>query len=106
MSSGWSRMAGTSGNQEGPPPVTTAEAIRPPGGAFAPRASRTYRNNLAGQSLANMGTWMQSIAQDWLVLDLTHSATAVGVTMALQFLPMLLFGLHTGPGAARVSKRR
>jgi hypothetical protein len=57
------------------PPVTTAEAIRPPRGAFAALTSRNYRIYLAGQSLANMGTWMQSIAQDWLVLDLTHSAT-------------------------------
>ena len=40
------------------------------------------------------------------MLDLTHSATAVGVTMALQFLPMLVFGLHTGLVADRLSKRR
>ncbi len=86
--------------------MTTAEAIRPPGGAFAALTSRSYRIYLAGQSLANMGTWMQSIAQDWLVLDLTHSSTAVGVTMALQFLPMLVFGLHTGLVADRLSKRR
>jgi MFS family permease len=85
--------------------VTTAEAIRPPRGAFAALTSRGYRIYLAGQSLANMGTWMQSIAQDWLVLDLTHSATAVGVTMALQFLPMLVFGLHTGLVADRLPKR-
>ena len=97
-------MAGTSGDQEGPP-VTTAEAIRPPRGAFAALTSRSYRIYLAGQSLANMGTWMQSIAQDWLVLDLTHSAAAVGVTMALQFLPMLLLGLHTGLVADRLPKR-
>src|SRR5580700_5182421 len=91
--------------QSGRPPVTTAEAIRPPRGAFAALTSRSYRIYLAGQSLANMGTWMQSIAQDWLVLDLTHSATAVGVTMALQFLPLLLFGLHTGLVADRLPKR-
>jgi MFS family permease len=86
--------------------VTTAEAIRPPRGAFAALESRSYRIYLAGQSLANTGTWMQSIAQDWLVLDLTHSATAVGVTMALQFLPMLLFGAHAGVVADRLPRRR
>jgi MFS family permease len=48
---------------------------------------------------------MQSIAQDWLIFTLTHSSTAVGVTMALQFLPMLLFGLHTGAIADRIPKR-
>ena len=46
--------------------MTTAEAIRPPRGAFAALTSRSYRIYLAGQSLANIGTWMQSIAQDWL----------------------------------------
>ena len=76
--------------------MTTAETVRQPRGAFAALSSRSYRIYLAGQSLANTGTWMQSIAQDWLVFDLTHSSTSVGVTMALQFLPMLLFGLHTG----------
>ena len=86
--------------------MTTAEVIRPPRGAFAALTSRGYRIYLAGQSLANIGTWMQSIAQDWLVLDLTHSSTAVGVTMALQFLPMLAFGAYTGVVADRLSRRR
>jgi MFS family permease len=86
--------------------VTTAEAIRQPTGAFAPLSSRSYRIYLGGQALANTGSWMQSIAQDWLIFDLTHSSAAVGVTMALQFLPMLLLGLHTGAIADRLPKRR
>ena len=86
--------------------MTTAEAVRQPRGAFAALTSRSYRIYLGGQSLANLGTWMQSIAQDWLVYDLTHSSTSVGVTMALQFLPILMLGLHTGGLADRVSKRR
>ena len=86
--------------------MTTAEAIRPPRGAFAALTSRGYRIYLGGQSLANVGTWMQSIAQDWLVLDLTHSAMAVGVTMALQFLPMLALGAYAGVVADRRSRRR
>jgi MFS family permease len=86
--------------------VTTAEIHRPPGGAFAALSSRSYRIYLTGQSLANTGTWMQSIAQDWLIFDLTHSSTAVGITMALQFLPMLLFGLYAGALADRLPKRR
>src|SRR5580698_7122825 len=98
-------MAGTSGNTEGLL-VTTAEAIRPPRGAFAALTSRGYRIYLAGQSLANIGTWTQSVAQDWLVLDLTHSATAVGVTMALQFLPILALGAHAGLLADRLPRRR
>ena len=86
--------------------MTTAEAIRQPRGAFAALTSRSYRIYLGGQSLANTGTWMQSIAQDWLIFDLTHSSVAVGVTMALQFLPMLVLGLHTGAVADRLPKRR
>ena len=86
--------------------MTTAEAIRQPRGAFAALTSRNYRIYLGGQSLANIGTWMQSIAQDWLVFSLTRSSTAVGVTMALQFLPILVLGLHTGVLADRLSKRR
>src|SRR5580704_19656122 len=86
--------------------VISAEAIRRPRGAFAALTSRSYRIYLGGQSLANTGTWMQSIAQDWLVFDLTHSSTSVGVTMALQFLPILVLGLHTGGLADRLPKRR
>src|ERR1700689_3553670 len=91
--------------QEGPL-VSSAEAIRHPRGAFAALTSRSYRIYLCGQSLANTGTWMQSIAQDWLIYDLTHSSTSVGVTMALQFLPILALGLHTGGLADRWPKRR
>ena len=84
--------------------MSTAEVLRPAGGAFAALTSRSYRIYLAGQSLANTGTWMQSIAQDWLIFDLTHSSAAVGVTMALQFLPILVLGLHTG-AVAEVPRR-
>jgi MFS family permease len=85
--------------------VSTAGAIRQPKGAFAALSVRGYRIYLSGQALANTGSWMQSIAQDWLIFTLTHSSTAVGVTMALQFLPMLLLGLHTGAIADRIPKR-
>jgi MFS family permease len=86
--------------------VTTAENDRQPRGAFAALSSRSYRIYIGGQSLANTGSWMQSIAQDWLIFNLTHSSTAVGVTMALQFGPMLLLGLYAGAVADRLSKRR
>ena len=86
--------------------MTTAESVRQPRGAFAALSSRSYRIYIGGQSLANTGAWMQSIAQDWLIFSLTHNSTAVGVTMALQFLPMLLFGLHAGALADRLPKRR
>jgi len=89
-----------------PHPTPPSPAAREPGGAFAALRSRGYRIYLTGQSLANTGAWMQSIAQDWLIFSLTHSSVAVGVTMALQFGPMLLLGLHAGAVADRLPKRR
>jgi MFS family permease len=57
--------------------------------------------------ISNTGTWMQRVAQDWLVLELTHgSGTALGITSGLQFLPMLLFSLWGGVIADRYPKRR
>ncbi|MFF4271087.1 MFS transporter [Streptomyces sp. NPDC001536] len=72
---------------------------------FSSLKSRNYRLFFAGQVVSNTGTWMQRIAQDWLVLSLTGSSTAVGVTTALQFLPMLLFGLYGGVLVDRLPKR-
>jgi MFS family permease len=61
----------------------------------------------AGQVVSNTGSWMQRVAQDWLVLELTHnSGTALGITSGLQFLPMLLFSLWGGVIADRYAKRR
>ena len=65
-----------------------------------------YRIFLSSQVVATTGLWMQRIAQDWLVLELTGSVTAVGVAVALQFLPVLLFGLLGGVIADRYPKRR
>jgi MFS family permease len=56
--------------------------------------------------ISNTGTWMQRVAQDWLVLELTHgSGSALGITTGLQFLPLLLFSLWGGMVADRYSKR-
>ncbi|MDT3398911.1 MFS transporter [Streptomyces sp. B1866] len=76
------------------------------GGMFSSLRIRNYRIFATGAVISNTGTWMSRIAQDWLVLDLTGSATAVGITTALQFLPFLLFGLYGGVIADRYPKRR
>jgi MFS family permease len=56
--------------------------------------------------VSNTGSWMQRVAQDWLVLQLTHdSGTALGITTGLQFLPLLLFSLWGGVIADRYAKR-
>lgn len=67
---------------------------------------RNYRWYLSSQLIATTGLWMQRIAQDWLILELTGSVTAVGVAVALQFLPVLLFGLAGGVIADKYPKRR
>ncbi|MFD4787626.1 MFS transporter [Streptomyces sp. NPDC058459] len=72
---------------------------------FSSLRVRNYRLFFAGQVVSNTGTWMQRIAQDWLVLSLTGSSAAVGITTALQFLPMLLFGLYGGVLVDRLPKR-
>lgn len=68
---------------------------------------RNYRLFASGQVVSLTGTWMQRVGQDWLVTELTHtSGTALGITTALQFLPVLLFGLYGGVIADRFPKRR
>lgn len=67
---------------------------------------RNYRLFFAGQLVSLTGTWMQQIAQDWLVIHLGGRGTAVGLTVGLQFLPMLLFGMAGGALADRADKRR
>jgi MFS family permease len=65
-----------------------------------------YRRYFVGQMISLSGTWMQTVAAVWLILGLTGSGVAVGLTTALQFLPMLLFGAWGGLLADRISKRR
>ncbi len=73
---------------------------------FSSLANRNFRLFATGQLVSNTGTWMQRVAQDWLVLTLTAgSGTALGITTALQFLPLLLFSLWGGIIADRLPKR-
>lgn len=65
-----------------------------------------YRRYFIGQLISLSGTWMQTVAALWLILGLTGSGVAVGLTTALQFLPMLLIGAWGGLLADRVPKRR
>jgi MFS family permease len=73
---------------------------------FAALAVPNYRLYLGGQSVSLVGTWMQMAAQAWLVLTLTHSATALGLIVALQTLPVLVLGPYGGVIADRVDKRK
>jgi MFS family permease len=74
--------------------------------SFASLRIPNYRRFFAGQLVSISGNWMQTVAEIWVVLTLTGSGVAVGVTTALQFLPMLLVGAWGGLVADRVPKRR
>ncbi|HUZ20308.1 MAG TPA: MFS transporter [Acidimicrobiales bacterium] len=65
-----------------------------------------FRWYWAGQLLSGIGTWSQAVAQSWLVLDLTHSAVALGTITMLQFLPVLALALVGGVIADRVGRRQ
>jgi MFS family permease len=73
---------------------------------FSALSIPNYRRYFFGQSVSLVGTWMQSIAQGWLVYTLTNSATALGLVIALQTLPVLLLGPYAGVVADRVDKRK
>ena len=94
-------------------PLTTLAALGPRAAVgrvtrrtFRSLAVRNYRLFFLGQLVSVSGTWMQQVAQSWLVLNLTGSGLDLGVTVALQFLPMLLFGMWGGVIADRFDKRR
>jgi MFS family permease len=90
-------------------PSAAPRRIRPAGGSgttFGSLRTRNFRLFATGQIFSNTGSWVQRIAQDWLVLSLTGSPAAVGVTTALQFLPTLMFGMLGGLLADRYPKRK
>ena len=74
---------------------------------FRSLSNPNYRLYAAGGVVSNIGTWMQRVAQDWLVLQLaTNGGTAIGITTGLQFLPILLLSPFAGVVADRVPKQR
>ena len=73
---------------------------------FSSLRIRNFRLYFTAQLISVSGTWMQSVAQAWLVLHLTGSGVDLGIVVGLQFLPMLLLGPFGGLVAARANKRR
>ena len=73
---------------------------------FRALGSHNYRLYFFGQIISVSGTWMQSVALGWLVLQITGSGTWLGLVIAFQFLPMLVLGPMGGVVADRVDKRR
>jgi MFS family permease len=75
-------------------------------GTFRSLRQPNYRLFFGGHAVSVSGTWMQRVAQDWLVLELTGSGIALGISTALQFLPVLLFGMWGGLIVDRFDRRR
>ncbi|MDQ0378947.1 MFS family permease [Amycolatopsis thermophila] len=106
----------------GQPPAAQAEAAteqatgaatepehkpEPKASMFASLRVRNYRLFFSGQVISNIGTWMQRIAQDWLVFQLSgNNPVALGIAVMLQFLPTLMLSLWAGVLADRVDKRK
>jgi MFS family permease len=84
--------------------MSSAAALRKD--TFASLSNPNYRRYYAGQAVSNIGTWMQTIGQSWLVLELTGSATAIGALVAFQSLPVLVLGPYGGVVADRADKRK
>ncbi|HEU5015864.1 MAG TPA: MFS transporter [Roseiflexaceae bacterium] len=104
-------------NAQSQPQSDAAEIATPateqPGGrfdrltrGFRALSVRNYRLFWIGQLISQTGSWMQRTAQDWLVLQLTHSPFALGLVTALQFLPVLLLSLIGGVITDRWPKQR
>ena len=74
-------------------------------GIGASLAHRNFRLFFSGQLVSLVGTWMQTVAQGWLVLTLTNDPLALGIVTACQFLPVLVFGLFGGLIADALPKR-
>lgn len=73
---------------------------------FASLAVRNYRLYFIGQGFSVIGTWMQSVALSWLVLQLTSSGTVIGLVLAVRFFPMFVLGPFAGAIVDRFDKRR
>ncbi len=86
-------------------PRVVARSAEPRPG-FSALRERNFRIFLTGQTISLAGFWMQSVAQSWLVLELSSSPTALGLVNALHTLPVLLFSLYAGSLADRFDKRK
>ncbi len=87
-------------------PEAPAREARRRIGTFRALSRRNFRLYFIGQIISNSGTWMQTVAQSWLVLELTKSGLALGLVSAAQFLPILVLSPLAGVYVDRADKRR
>lgn len=84
-----------------PIPVSSANGWREIGGTLA---IRNYRFVISSMLAGSIGGWMSRVAQDWIILDLTGSVTAVGLAVTVQFAPLVFFGLWGGKLSDRLPR--
>ena len=89
-----------------PPPARPRLSLNSIARGFSALAMRNYRLFWIGQLISLTGSWMQRTAQDWLVIQLTHSPFALGLVTVCQFLPITLLSLVGGVITDRWPKRR
>ncbi|RSM76042.1 MFS transporter [Kibdelosporangium aridum] len=104
-------LTGAGGTREKKPDNFDSDLPPPPEqpkqGTFSSLRIRNYRLFFSGQVVSNVGTWMNRIAQDWLVFTLTgNNPVALGIAAALQFAPTLFLSLYGGVLADRLDKRK
>lgn len=90
-------------HRSGPPVVDDPASAS---SRFAALGNRNFRLYFVGQTISSIGSWAQSLAVTWLVLDLTDRSDQLGIALALQFLPMLVLGAPAGVLADRLNNRR
>jgi MFS family permease len=86
--------------------TATLIPLKTPIRRFAAFENRNFRLYFIGQTISSIGSWTQSLAITWLVLELTNRSDQLGVATALQFLPMLLLGAPAGVVADKFNNRR
>ena len=86
--------------------ASLSEMAPPEKRRFAAIAGRNFRLYFVGQTISSIGSWTHALAVTWLVLELTNRSDRLGITMALQFLPLLLLGAPAGVLADRFDNRR
>jgi len=99
---------GATPGQAYPETVPISVAMQPTAwrDTFSALRMHNYRLYVSAQFISNTAGWMQRIAVDWLVLEITGSIGLVGLTIALQFLPTLILGAHAGVLADRFARRK
>ena len=78
----------------------------PSGDRFAAFGNRNFRLYFIGQTISSVGSWLQSLAVIWLVLEITNRSDQLGLVTALQFLPLLLLGAYSGVLADKFDNRK